>query len=180
MNSHFHRGFYVCREASSSTLGVARRGSLYQEPLLPRHLENHFQLDRRAERKACDAIHQTARAPVFSEDVLQQLRSGVGHLRLFADVSRRGDRHAEADNPCHVVERSQMLPRDSEDVERREASSLAACFHIEFCADAPNEFGRTASVGSIPLRKSRLPRTAEKKASLLCAPSSLAPTGAAI
>src|SRR5439155_10071244 len=35
------------------------------------HLENDFQLDRRAERKACDAIHQTARAFVFSENVLQ-------------------------------------------------------------------------------------------------------------
>jgi hypothetical protein len=33
-----------------------------------------------------------------------------------------------------------MLPRDSEDVERREVSRLALRFHIELRADAPNEF----------------------------------------
>src|ERR1700758_1963910 len=35
--------------------------------LTPRYLENDFQLDRGAERKACDAIHQAARTPVFSD-----------------------------------------------------------------------------------------------------------------
>src|SRR5207302_7868448 len=83
--------------------------------LLPRHLENDFQLDRGAEWKACDAIHQAARALVFSEDVLQQLRSGISDFRLIADISRSGHRHAEPDDPRHSVERSQMLPRDSED-----------------------------------------------------------------
>jgi hypothetical protein len=39
---------------------------------LTRHFENDFQLDRRAERKAGDAIHQSARILVFSEHVLQQ------------------------------------------------------------------------------------------------------------
>ena len=55
--------------------------------ILLRHLENDFQLDRGAERKACDAIHQAARALVFSEDVLQQLRSGISDLRLIANIS---------------------------------------------------------------------------------------------
>src|SRR6266581_8861175 len=40
-------------------------------------LKNNFQLDRGAERKACDAVYQAARALVFSEDLLQQFRSGV-------------------------------------------------------------------------------------------------------
>src|SRR5436305_11822119 len=75
-------------------------------PFLPRHLENDFQLDRGAERKACDAIHQAARALVFSEDVLQQLRSGVSDSRLIADISRSGHRRAEPDDPRHFVERS--------------------------------------------------------------------------
>src|SRR6266481_2318784 len=35
--------------------------------LLP-HLENDFQFDRGAERKAGDALHQVARVPFFSED----------------------------------------------------------------------------------------------------------------
>src|SRR5205807_4501496 len=109
-------------------------------PFLPRHLENEFQLDRGAERKACDAIHQAARALVFSEDGLQQLRSSVSDFRLIADISRSGHRHTEPDDPRHFVERSQMLPRDSQDVERREVSRLAPRFYIELRADAPNEF----------------------------------------
>ena len=40
--------------------------------LLPRHFEDNFQLDRGAERKARDAIHQTARALLFSEDALKR------------------------------------------------------------------------------------------------------------
>src|SRR5579864_687366 len=59
-------------------------------PFLPRYLENDFQLDRGAERKACDAIYQAARALVFPEDVLQQLRSGISDFRLIADISRSG------------------------------------------------------------------------------------------
>src|SRR5262249_21449961 len=54
---------------------------------------------------------------VLSEQVLQQLRSGVGDFRLIADISRSGHRYAEPDDSRHFVERSQMLPRDSEDIE---------------------------------------------------------------
>src|SRR5438445_2646153 len=111
-------------------------------PALPCYLENDFQLDRGAERKACDAIHQAARALVFSEDVLQQLGSGVSDLRLIADISRSGHRHAEADDARHSVERSQVLFRDSENVERRELSRLATGFHVELRADAPSESRR--------------------------------------
>src|SRR6202521_6115701 len=117
-----------------------KSGVPWNVPFLPRHLENDFQLDRGAERKACDAIHQAARALVFSEDGLQQLRSGVSDFRLIADISRSGHRYAEPDDARHFVERSQMLPHDSEDVERREASRLAPRFYIELRADAPNEF----------------------------------------
>src|ERR1700674_1592582 len=46
------------------------------------HLENDFQLDRGTERKACNTIYQAARALVFSESVLQQLRSGVSDFAL--------------------------------------------------------------------------------------------------
>jgi hypothetical protein len=38
--------------------------------LLPGHFENQFQLDRSAEWKACDAVHQPARVFLFSENVL--------------------------------------------------------------------------------------------------------------
>src|SRR2546421_5851224 len=127
-------------------------------PFLPRHLENEFQLDRGAEWKACDAIHQAARALVFSENVLQQLRSGVSDLRLIAVISRSGHRYAEPDDPRHFVERAQMLPRDSEYIERREVSRLVPRFHIELRADAPNEFGHVAFRGKHPAQKKQIAR----------------------
>src|SRR5712692_6335193 len=128
------------------------------DPLLPRHLENDLQLDWSAERKTCDAIHQAAGALVFSKDVLQQLRSGVSDFGLIADISRSGHRHAEPDDPGHFVERSQMLPRDSEDVERREVSRLAPRFHIELRADTPNEFRPVALRGKHPAQKKQIAR----------------------
>ena len=36
------------------------------------HFEDHFQLNRSAEWKTCDAVHQSAGVLVFSEDFLQQ------------------------------------------------------------------------------------------------------------
>src|SRR5258708_815898 len=71
----------------------------YAAPL--RHLENNFQLDRRAERKTC--VNQAARVLLFSEDVLQQLRSRVRDFRLIADISRSCDHHPEPDDPCYSV-----------------------------------------------------------------------------
>src|SRR5437867_3780084 len=81
-----------------------------------------------AERKTCDAVHQTARALVFAEDILQQLRS-VSDLRLIADISRSGHRHAQTDDARYFIERSQMLLRDHEDVERRVVSRLGSFLH---------------------------------------------------
>ena len=131
---------------------------------LPR---NDFELHRgseRTERKACDAINQAARVLLFSEDVLQQLRSGVRDFRLFADISRSGHRHAEPDDPRHFVERSQMLPSDGEDIERCEVNRLAPSFHFELRSDAPNEFRRAAFRGKHPRQKKQyLQATPESK-----------------
>src|SRR5437660_12383292 len=123
---------------------IAMMRASQKPPILPRHLENDFQLDRCAERKACNAIHQAARVLVFSENVLQQLRSGVSDFRLIADISRSGHRHAEPNDPRYFVERSQMFSCDSKNVERREVSRFAPSFHIELGADAPNEFRAAA------------------------------------
>src|SRR5438105_9666232 len=133
-----------------------KSGVPWNVPFLPRHLENDFQLDRGAERKAGDAIYQAARALVFSEDVLQQLRSGVSDFWLVADISRSGHRRAEPDDARHVVERSQMLSRDSEDVERREVSRLAPRFYIELRANAPNEFRPVAFRGKHSAQKKQI------------------------
>ncbi len=51
-----------------------------------------------------------------------------------------------------------MLPRDSEDVERREVSRLAPRFHIELRADAPNEFRGVAFRGKHPAQKKQIAR----------------------
>src|SRR4029077_18420557 len=84
-----------------------------------------------------------------------QLRSGVGDFQLIADIARRGHRHAEPDDTRHFVKRSQMLPRDSEDVERREVSRLAPRFHIELRADASDEFRAAPFRGKHPTGKKR-------------------------
>jgi hypothetical protein len=53
---------------------------------LVRHLENEFQQYRGAKPQAGDSDHEPAGIFVRSEDVLQQLRSAVGDLRLV-DIS---------------------------------------------------------------------------------------------
>jgi hypothetical protein len=73
--------------SATATLVVAIDAPLNVDKVLPCYLENELQLDRGPERKACDAIHQAARALAFSEDVLQQLRGAVGDFRLITDVS---------------------------------------------------------------------------------------------
>ena len=51
-----------------------------------------------------------------------------------------------------------MLPRDSEDIERREVSSLAPRFRIELRADPPNYFRRVALRGKHPAQKKQIAR----------------------
>src|SRR5882762_6408689 len=127
-------------------------------PYLPHHLENDFQLNRRAERKACDAIHYAGRILVFSEDLLQQLRSTVSDFRLIADISRSGYQHAEPHDPRDFVECSQMLTCDREAVKRREIGRLAARVHVEFRTDAPDEFRRAAFRGKHSGQKKKIAR----------------------
>jgi hypothetical protein len=122
------------------------------------HLKNDFQLNRGAERKACDAIHQTTWVLVFSEDILQQLRSPVSDFRLIADVRRSSHRHAEPDDLCNFVKRPQMLPGDSESIKRCQASCVARGFHIEPVADPPNEFRAAAFGRKHPGQKEQIAR----------------------
>src|ERR1044071_4728264 len=51
-----------------------------------------------------------------------------------------------------------MLPRDGEDVERREVSRLAPCVHIELRADASNEFRLAAFRGKHSAQKKQIAR----------------------
>src|SRR3954465_2503029 len=125
-------------ERAPSTSSIVPKMSLcLVDTCLAGHLEDHFQLDRGAERQASDAVHQAARVLVFAENILQQLRRGVGDHRLIADVARRGYRPAGPPDPRNLVERSQMLPRDGEDVERGEEGRLAPGLKIELGADPP-------------------------------------------
>jgi hypothetical protein len=133
-------------------------GCCATERRLRHHLENEFQLDRRAERHAGDAGHQAARVLVFSEEVLQQLGSAVSDFGLVAEVARGYNRNAEPDDARHLVERPPMLARDSEAVERREVSCIASGFHVEFRSDAPNEFRASAFGGKHPGEKQQIAR----------------------
>ena len=106
---------------------------------LPCHLEDKFQLNRCAEWKACDTINHATWVLVFSEDVLQQVRSSIRDFRLIAHVSGSSYQDTEPNDARHLIERSKMLPRDGKSVEPREVRRLATSFHIELRSDAPNE-----------------------------------------
>src|SRR5580658_831134 len=51
-----------------------------------------------------------------------------------------------------------MLFRDSEAIQRRQASGRAPCFHIEFRANAPNEFRLAAYGGKHSCEKEQVAR----------------------
>jgi len=72
--------------------------------------------------------------------VAVQLRRAVRDLLMLPDISRSSHQHANANDPINSVERSQMLPCDSEAVECCQVSSLASRLQVEFRADAPDEF----------------------------------------
>src|SRR5258708_30623982 len=114
-------------------------GPRYRKRLVP-HLENYFQLNRYAERKARHSINQAAWVLLFSEYILQQLRSPVSHFRLIAKVRGCGYRHAEPYDAAHFVQGSQMLPRDSEGVEGRETCGFAPRLHANLCSHSPAAF----------------------------------------
>src|SRR5271170_5364803 len=136
--------------------GSRRNGQLRTDKPLSCDLENHFQFDGRAERKACDAEHQAAGALFFSEDVLQQLRSGVGNFRQVADVSGSGQEHTEPDDACDFVERSQMLSRHRKGVKRREVCRGTSRVFIELCAEAPDKFRRASFGGKHSRQKKQV------------------------
>jgi len=113
---------------------------------LRRHFKNDFQFDGGAEWQAGDAIDQAAGAFVFSKDALQQLGSGIGDLRLIADVSGSSNRNAKTYDSSDFVERSHMLAGDSEKIEGSELSGLARCLDVEFGTDTANKF-RAVTLG---------------------------------
>src|SRR5260370_37681282 len=103
------------------------------------YLEDKFQLNRRAERKARDTINHATWILVFSEDVLQQVRSSIRDLRLIAHISRSSYQDTEPNDAPHLVERSKILPRDSKSVETHDVRRFPTSFHISLRSDPPIE-----------------------------------------
>src|SRR5207245_10665417 len=68
------------------------------------YVKNDFQLDRGAERKACDSIHQAARALGFANDVLQQWPTQPRAFPSTCSVNRGG-----VQNLVCLVHRSSFL-----------------------------------------------------------------------
>src|SRR5437899_10166581 len=73
-------------------------------------------------------------------------------------MSRSGHQDAEPDDPRNLVERSEMLPRDSEGVERCQVSGLASRLRVEFHTDAPDEFRFAAFSGKHSGEKEQVAR----------------------
>jgi hypothetical protein len=125
--------------------------------LFTSHLKNDFQLDRGAEGKACRRRRLSGKRclfrtrPAATPKRHRRLSAGRGYLPR-RPPTRQAGRYAS------LCQRYQVLPRDSEDIERCEMSRLAPRFHIELCADAPNKFRSATFCGSIPLRKRQIAR----------------------
>src|SRR6516162_8343359 len=91
-------------------------------------------------------------------------------IRLAATPKRRQQLLADRGRPpksplTRPAGRSAPLCRaipntrgDGEAVERSEVSCLAPCFHVELCADAPNEFHRVIFGGKHPAQKKQVAR----------------------
>ena len=75
---------------------------------------------------------------------------------MIADISYSGHRYSEPDDPRHLVERSQMVPRDREDVECRQASRVAPSFHVELSANSTNESGCSTFRRKHPAEKEQI------------------------
>src|ERR1700722_8551518 len=59
---------------------------------------------------------------------------------MVAEFCGSGHGDPEPNYARHLVERPQMLPYDSESVDRSQVSGHASRFHVEFSADAADEF----------------------------------------
>src|SRR5579859_2949084 len=116
----------------------------FQNSYSARDLKNEFQLYRSAKRKAGDAVDQTARVPVFAEDVLQKFGSAIGDSRVVMHIPLGRDQRTEADDSYHLVQRSQVLAGYSESIECGQTSRLVARFRVKLRADAPHELRATA------------------------------------
>ncbi len=110
----------------------------------------------RAGRLATPYTRQQGFFNTFRRHLVATPKLAVRDFQLVADISRSGNRHAEPDHARHFVERSQILPRNGEDVERREVRRLAARFDIELRADASDEFRRAAFRGKHPGEKKQV------------------------
>src|SRR5262245_27233400 len=75
---------------------------------------------------------------------------------MIAEISQSGDRDPKPDNPCHSLERSQMLPSDSEAIERGNVSRVASGLDVELGADLPDEFRRSAFRRKHPSQKKQI------------------------
>src|SRR5437867_2315993 len=135
--------------AATSMYGA--RSSRWRQSRLD--LENDFQFHGYAEWQARDAEDGAAGVSLSSKDILQHLRCGVGDLGLIANVSRCRHRDAEPDDTRHLVERSEMLSRHSEDIECRQMRCGPRRLEIELAAQTSCKPGRSVRHGKHAAQK---------------------------
>src|SRR5262249_22241775 len=57
------------------------------------HFQDDFQFDRRTEWKARDTKDKARREGLFAEDISEQLRRRIGHIRVIGELRRGGHVH---------------------------------------------------------------------------------------
>jgi hypothetical protein len=83
----------------------------------------------------------------------------AGHLRETAGwIASEGAGASSTYGQGGRKKRSQMLPGDSEAIERRKVSRIASRLHVELRADAPDEFRRAAFRRKHPGQKKQIAR----------------------
>src|SRR5579864_1683468 len=80
--------------------------------------------------KAGNTKNHPDRQLVFSKNIAQQLRSSVSHLRQRQEVLLGCQVRRQLDNPGHLIERAEVLSRDGEYVQRRNACCCPSLFDV--------------------------------------------------
>src|SRR5579864_1106661 len=89
--------------------------------------------------KAGNTKNHSDRQLVLSKDIAQQLGSSVSHLRQRQEVLLSCQVRGQLDNPGHLIEGAEMLSRDGEYVQRRNACRFPSLFDVVLSTQPADE-----------------------------------------
>src|SRR6185503_11578344 len=116
-------------------------------------------LDDRAHslRQARHARDHASRYEVGAKYLREQLGGCVGDLRVVAKFRCGCQRHGQTSDTLRLVQRSEMLPRQRERIERCQAGRAAPVFDAEIGADSPEELRDAALQRQRPAHEQQIP-----------------------